>query len=506
MDHILPLRMIDDSELFEALQTGTLKGPNAVAFDANAWLEAVAKIPSRTERDRNLLDTALFLGRQFSGLRAYVEGRMPKLSPSDAVDFVVAGTNFQTITVLSLTETKLRRRLRASEHGSVGDGADIRVRNTGKQQLNPDDLMAVLVDSLANLLFHVSEDGSVSSEKEQKHALARAQFLMGFASVEHGLKQLWNRAVWEGCTVKKSGNGKFFVAQDEAFEKLWLAWQRRFEALVTQEGRLKMGEAIALNDRGRTPPVLERSVVGFDGRDGYGQDYIVGKAHSRGFEQVSALGAVEASYLRSFIDEVLPDYEALRLTYRDLWRAWWVLQDIAMVHQARMPKKGVSTWRHVGYCAMRFSVQRATKAIAEALGFPLSAAEAVMEVFTVDPSLSDRRNATDLFLRGAWGRPVLRSPEQDCGRILLASLLSPNPILTMERWMTRTGMADELGGPDKKSTRGKVFERSVVDKIRSRGAKNSHLSDFHASSLPACGVDKEEIDLIFSFWVHDWSL
>ncbi|MBK1625261.1 hypothetical protein CKO32_17005 [Afifella marina DSM 2698] len=281
--------------------------------------------------------------------------------------------------------------------------------------------------------------------------------------------------------------------------KLWLAWQRRFETVILQEEHLRFGQAIVQDERRLRQPILTHNVVCIDDRSGRKQEYRIGKARRGGSEQASTLGAIKATYLSSFLDEVLPAYQHVGLTYLNLWQAWWVLQEIANVHQARMPSRGMLTWKHVDSYALRFSVSRATKAIASALGLPPSSAEAVMEIFTTDPNLMDSKNANDLFQQNTWGRPIVRSPNEDRGRIVLASLRSPNPVMTMERWMMRTGMTDDSGKGYKKTERGRVFERVVRERLEAVRVTSECLRGFRVAQLSARGDGAEQIDLLLQF-------
>ena len=491
------------SELASWVTTKKLEHPTNSKFDPAVWQAAFDALSAPTDRDRELLVTALHYGHEVASLRHHAIPKVTEgLSRKRLITILAAFANQQYLSILDEMTSKLKKERRSS---GVYDPERVQqtfLSNSGGQEMPADDMITFQVDSLPHWLFHILkvEDGVEDSEIEDTASFAARA--MKTSSIEHSLRHMWLSSLWNGDKVVERGmelvdaSGDRSLAErvdasgDRSLAERWFVWDQRQHMLMGTDSGLDVGQQIA--NGGRMPsvkPVLSRTVVRMERPQGGHRRFVTGQASGAKPEQrahVSENAMLEKQYTGLFLDETLPRSPGGSFTCRELSRAWWVLQDLVHVAIADLKKRPAGQTE----AGMALTVERNDLAsvFKDCLSIDKDRAGAIVDWFTCDPTATSR-----FFSRSFWSEPLLQETGSERRHILLSPLLSGAPVKRAEAWMEKGGISDSKGVKGK----GKPFERHVRERLAKCVDDNPLLND---AAVAAEGLKRkgnsEEIDLL----------
>lgn len=477
-----------------------LTTPLAVRFDPTAWQQAFSAVAEPTVQDRQLLDAALWVGREVHALHAGQENRFGRLAPADAVILAVASVNrqFQVTNVNALAE-----RERASRAGALAFDhlSNVRIDNEFGQRMTSGDFIEPAIDALESWLFDaVRLPGDGTSGSWQNDQAPIADGLMIFYSLRRALKGLFDKALHLGHHLSGIPRNQWHPL-DQDFAELGQAWQGRSEANQIS-GPLHLSAAWPrMSPAQRRRRGLRRSVIGARHRAGNAElvvDDLAYLSRKPTFRAMDRIG-LEESYLRIFLDRAMP----LRpdLTPALLVDAWWVIADTARALWAIAPISATLSEREAR--GMACAVSRATleSALVDALDIEPGWAAEVIDFLTfaekpkVTRGKRARRDTDDREQghRGLWSAPLVRVPDEDTILLPRAVFEVGSSLYRVEAWLEKGGIDDtEI------EHRGEVFEASYRSRIVDAVASNASLPK---AAVVAGGIDAsddfaEQIDLV----------
>ncbi len=483
---------IADCELLKQLKAGKLPHPTNAAFEDALWREALDALATKTDRDYQLATSAIFFGRELASLRTFMEGRLlAGLTRDSAIRLLAALANHQHLTMLAKVEGALRRGDKSKPLHLEQMGQKLFETKFG-QQMTADDATATLVDTLPNWLHHLWQIPLDAADQPPKDLPSYGARALTLSSVERGLRDLWQGALWQGDTLREDGDDLIQTAGDPDLAQLWLIWDMRNTILQLYEMSIDTGAHIVSG--GKLPPVKPvspRTVVKVGRRQDGRRKFIVGAANGRSPDQrthVSERDMLDRLHVGLFLDETLPNYGEANLTCRDLNAAWWVLEDLARLVCADLKAADLPNNRAIGRFAFAIELADLSTVLVDALGISEDRAELILGLFTCDPA-----NAGQLFRRGLWAKPLIPAPTGWRRYLILAPLMVGSPVRRIEAWLVDGGIADDTGVKGK----GKPFEAFVRSSLREELEENPDITDF---SVDVDGLKRkangEEIDLL----------
>ncbi len=483
---------VPDSELLRRLKAGALPHPTNSAFSEKTWRQALEGLEEKTDRDFQLAVSAVHFGREIQSIRLAMEGRLlDGLTRSRATRLLAALANQQHVTMLNKVNKSLRR-TKKSEPLHFEQRDQHLFENSYGQQMTADDATAALVDSLPNWLHHISKIPDDAVYEPPDEVAGYGMRAMTIASVERGLRDLWQGALWMGDELGLDDETLVQRPGNPALEKLWLAWDMRTTSLTMWEASMDAGASIVTG--GKIPPVtpvITRTVTRLGKRADGRRRFIVGKAKGYKAEQrlrVSERDMLERLYVGQFLDEPLPAFGNDEITCRDLIAAWWVLTDLARLIRNTLGNSVLPNEHEIGRFACSVEPSQLIEVLSQCLAVTEAKAGVIIGHFTCDPTDTKR-----LFQRGLWNHPLLPDPTQDRLYIVLAPLLVGSTVRRVERWLADGGISDDDG----LKGRGKPYENFVRRELAKELEENAHIEDW---AIAREGLkpkqNGEEIDLL----------
>lgn len=483
---------IPDSELLRRLKARELPHPTNSAFDEKAWRRAFEGLDEETPRDFQLATSAVYFGREIQSLRQYMEGRLLSgLTRSRATRLLAALANQQHVTLLNKVTKSLRRSKKTEPLHFEQRGQHL-FENSHGQQTTADDATAALVDSLPNWLHHISKIPDDAEYEPPEEVASYGMRAMTIASIERGLRDLWQGALWMGDELGLDGKTLVQRPGNPELEKLWLTWDIRTTSLMMWEASMDAGASIVTG--GKIPPVtpvVARTVTRLAKRADGRRRFVVGKAKGYTAEQRlrgSERDMLERLYVGQFLDEPLPAFGDDEITCRDLTTAWWVLTDLSRLIRDTLDDSSLPNEREIGRFACSVEPSELIDILCECLEVPEAKARIILGHFTCDPM-----NAGRLFQRGLWNHPLLPDPSRNRLYIILAPMIAGSTVRRVERWLADGGISDDDG----LKGRGKPYESFVRREIAKELEENPLVEDWaiDPEGLKA-KQDGEEIDLL----------
>lgn len=482
---------MDESQLFRKLiREKSLKHPTARQFDGGAWADAARGLETLTERDQQLLFAATHYGRELALLRGTFEKKFfVDMSRREAVllSIAMANYNYSILTETVHKQAKKSARRAKEIHLGVVGRETVQGPIPGNES-TPDTIVANIVDTLPHCLERAGQlpEGmsTVAADFWQRGAGLFATF-----SIEHSLRDLWQRVLWEGWKIEPAEEGlrQGPVARDLAV--LWEVWIWREESLLTQGSNL---DAVSrkLNKAGGTEPFVAPTAVGIGGASRGTRSFRFGVVAGREFGQVWHRGendVLEACYLSQFLDAPLPRIDS-GLTCRDLQRAWCVLRDCARILANKARNLKFKEIDSVESRALLIRRSELVRALVCCLKFDTSAAEEAIRFFSCD--VGDLGN---LFTKGFWSAPLLDSGGDDIA-IVFAAISVGSVVRRVESWLDRGGLSDHLSD----ARRGIKYEAWVRDDIADAILRNGILANSccATSAVSRYDSESEQIDLL----------
>lgn len=483
---------VEDCALAKQLKACNLHHPTNSAFDEGAWGKALEALPSPTERDIQLATSAIFFGREIASLRAFMEGRLlAGLGRGRAVRLLSAIANQQHITLIGKFDTAMKEKKKGDPIHFEMMGQHL-FNNFAGQQMTADDATTTLVDSLPNWLHHVWALPDKIDEYEGTDTGALGRRAIMIASIERGLRSLWQGALWQGDFLKQENDAIVQSPGSRDLAQWWLIWDMRNSLLQAWEHTTDAGAAIVT--KGKLPPVnpVNAKTVVKVGRWPNGRRrYFVRPARGNSPEQrvhVSERDMLDRIHVGMFLDEVLPKHGDAGLTCRELNAAWWVFKDMARLVCESLGDSDLADERSIGQFAFAVDLQDLVDVLVEALDISPSRATFIIDLFTIDPG-----DAAHLFRRGLWTRPFLPAPAGTRRYVIAAPLMVGSPARRVEAWMREGGIADDSG----LKSRGKPYEafvrKSLLDELQGNPSVNDFCVDPDGLKRKGKG---EEIDLL----------
>ena len=484
---------VSESELFRNVtKKKILRHPTAVAFDAKAWLQAAAALDAPKPRDFELLMGALYFGESIKKLRELLPSALSEpFTLEGGTRLLVSIANEQYI-VLTRKMAKANKRLaRAGVSAHVEQLAQRLVSSPTGQSMTGDDHVTHLIDTLPHWLHHLRALPADKRSRPLSDPFAAARNALMLASVERGLRDLWNATLWEGHDLINDEGVKHLVPHDEDLAARWLTWHLREQAnmsweAVTDAGAMKIAG-------GRLPPIVPvqpRTVVRVERLQGRKPRIVVGRANGQSRRQrshVSERDMLARVYTGIFLDEFLPATGTLALTCRELCKAWWVIADLGQVLVDEIGDRTLGDPASLALTACTWPTEALAAAIADALVIDLPRAEVILSLLTLNPP-----STFALFDQSLWWTPVVPAANGRC-HLLLAPLFIGNPVRLVEHWLEIGGISDQRNVKG----RGKPFEANVRATLRDRAIANPMITDAIVLEHGLKRKDgSEEIDLL----------
>lgn len=421
---------LPESEIFELVRRGKLQHPTNSKFDPKPWVSAIAELEDSTLRDVQLGFAAIYYGQQITTLRDTAKERLPKISKTKALRLLAATANQQF----------LIGRKKSQEHiNSVHDKkTPINLVQAGQalfdtqygQTFNLDDLTTSLVDALPCWLFQICNGDDETATNSNTKPTDIAGLALSIASIENGLRTLWQATLWTNATLLKDQDRFVSGWDDKDFASRWLAWALRQETLICHETYMDAGaRTIAgkkiLPRRAALSKTVTRMYWGHTGRRRFvcGSSKRIG-TRANGYAQER--DALERLYTGLYLDEPLPKTEA-HLTCRELLEAWWVLSDIGALVTKDLGDPWFETDKDVSRFATSLEKTDLARVFSSCLYISLDRASQIVNFFSCDPN-----ETKQLFSIGLWSTPLLDAANSDSSHLILAPLLVGSPVKRVE--------------------------------------------------------------------------
>jgi hypothetical protein len=483
---------IDDSELFRRVtgrQQPSLPHPTSLNFDPRQWIDALAQLNDRNQRDRDLTEAAVWFGLQIVSLRQMFAPLLEGLSSSIAVQMLVGQGNRDYRVLINKIGGKLRH-LSNDEipHLEAITEVLIRVGNTGQQQ-TPDAIMEGIVDTLPHWFFHawqLPRDGVPPADREIASIAGKTMAMM---SLERAYRSLWQRALWEGWRLEFSGEKIRFTPVDPNSDTRWTVWSLRQQSLAVQ--RPFFHEAVVRRHTGddELDRVLERSVVSIESRPGQKKIPVIQPLSISSPRQRVHIGkwsALEQSYLEPLLHIPLIRPGKSQITPALLFKAWCVLCDLVEVLIHSLPKPVLSSAESMRQHSLPIRRDYLITALSRSLGSSAEIASEIVNFLTIDPT-----DLKWLFNRGFWSTPLIASRSGSIIYLVAPALLMGNLVRCVEQWLERGGATQNL------ESKGGHFERLVRVSLQAAIRDNPLCKNIQCpiSGLPKAS-DGEEIDAL----------
>jgi hypothetical protein len=416
---------------------------------------------------------------------------LASLSKDDAIEMMVAQANREAAIVHAKSKRNNFEAGRSHDQIHVEQlAAKPITNNTTKQKIGPDTALESLVDSLPHWLFHTTNLNDTPSSTTPLSIQPTASRLMQVSSIERAYRHLWQESLWQGSRLVRSENRLTHVPRNIATEERWQSWITRDQTLKMQQSFL---DGVAFHGKKAAKPtidpLLKRSILAIEKRHGKKRQLIVGTLRRWGETQKwhhIRWSTVENSYIYSYTDIPLPKLSPLKITVRDVFRAWCVISDLVEIMTSELPKPNISSRDAMRKYSLPASRNNLREALSSALEVEQAAAQRIIEFLTVDPA-----NNSTLFNKGLWSAPIVERPNSDTLYLVSAVFSNGSPFRAAEAWLER-------GGAAKNSVPiGKIFERSVREQLAKSIAENPLLTSTLCpqSKLPT-QEDGEEIDAL----------
>lgn len=472
-----------NTELFERVtgQKNRLSSPFARNFDSSQWRDAMTG-GLGNERDANLCLSAIFFGAQVSTLRQRFHDELFRgISKRSALILAVGSANRNFFALRD--EFRKRRPLKTGVAESIHlmELGKAGVENAPQSGLSSDDISTAIVDTLPHWFFEAK--GLTDRREPINTDFFDLERRAGIAlSVEAGIRDLWNAALWEGSRVKKEGEEMHFGPADRNAAYFWFACQMRSEAATF--GPLALYHDLP-EERDDLQKIKSVTVSRHKGR----RKLTYGKPLKRDLRRlIDTMNLLEKTYLSDLLDEEI-DVDGSSISPRVLIQALWCLERLGTGLNSTNRAKHIKSYRDASELSLRISKLDCIRVLKECLKLNEAVAKATCTQLTLNPN-----DTKKCFNEGVWLHPLIELDDDNL-MIVMPSAAVGAKVRFVERTLS------EALGPDLKKSRspGERFESGTRLKIDAALKENEIISDF--ASLPHAlkkkADDGEEIDLLF---------
>ncbi|MCP5087137.1 MAG: hypothetical protein GY952_10090, partial [Rhodobacteraceae bacterium] len=359
-------------------QKDRLSSPFARNFNPDQWREAMEG-NLENERDANLCLSAIFFGNQVSTLRQrYHHELFHGISKRSALILSVGSANRNFFA--------LRDEYRKRRSGKSGESEAVHLMELGKSSvenapqsgLSSDDVVTAIVDTLPHWFFEAKglADCREPIDTDFFDLERRAGVVL---SVEAGIRDLWNAALWEGCRLKKEGDEMHFGPVDREGAYFWFACQMRSEAAV-------IGPLALFHDLPEERDDLQevKSVIVSHRRKGRWK-LAFRKPSKKAFKRLTnTINVLEKSYLSDLLNEEI-DVDGTAVTSRVLVQALWCLELLGSALNSINRAKHIKSYRDASELSLRVPRSVCVRVFKECLMLDETVAEATCTQLTLYP-------------------------------------------------------------------------------------------------------------------------
>jgi hypothetical protein len=473
-----------ETPLFERAVQGPekLSSPFAKNFDPSQWISAFAE-PDIVERDIHLARSALFFGDQVWRLReGYIKKLFTGISRRSAIILAVGSVNRNYFKVVTDFRAQVKRVGQDVDGIHLSELGQMSVAGIPQTGMSIDDIIHVIVDTLPHWLFEAKNLGDVREPLSTDFGILELRAGMSL-SVESGLKELWNTALWEDYRQRQDSEKSLFGPHNKPSAFYWYACQMRTEA--AQVGPAVIFHDLAEDDASADVDLLSvtqlRSTKG-QLRFGVGAPT---KQSRKSF--LETMEHLEQSYLADYLDEpiCLGNRE---ISLRVLYRALWILSDMIRLMRNQIKPKIIKRYSDAKAFSLGVTKSEVIRVFQAALGTDHERATEIVKQLSIGPDQTGK-----CFAEGLWIHPLVELSDDEL-LLVVPSILAGSRIRFGEKSL------HELGRQKKMSHhyQGLRFEQRVRDETIAAIAQNNMLTN--CVCLPAAlkrkGGDGEEIDLI----------
>jgi hypothetical protein len=357
---------------------------------------------------------------------AFDHTQLTKLGAKHATLLAVAMLNriFQEVAQSAILQTH------------VGAGIDINhIIKTpihgGGQVLNADSRLESAIEAVSSWLWDTAKSADRQGGDEPISLMTLTSDALHLYSLQRGIHQIWQQALWEGWRLKSNTKPKRWEPADKKLANLFAGWLARQDTHFTDVGWRDSGLWANMSTEQRRAFQLERTVVRVERQERPGSRFQIEQPPTSG--NIAPLyvldrAGLQASYLREFLDTPLP--RARVCTSRLLLRAWHVLRDLADIASATLQTPSFQDMEHIQAWALTFERQEVVEVLIEALQLSESDAAEVLRFLTWKP---------DTY-KGLWGAPIVPVPGTDRVCIARTVLSASEGIRRTEIWLYKGGL------------------------------------------------------------------
>lgn len=456
-----------------------LSSPFAKNFDEEQWVSAL-KDSEVNERDLHLAMNAIFVGRQVAGLRdSYIKTLFEGISKRSAIILAVASANRHYFKLVTDHNDQIRDIDRESIH--LSELGQIPVAGLPQSNMSPDDIMPVFIDTLPHWFYEAKglEEAREALSTDFGQLELRASVVL---SIESGLRDLWNTALWEDHRQKKSPGNLTFGPHDKPSAFYWHACHQRTMAAMIGP------EAIFLDlplIEGEVDDIL--SVTRLKNTKG-NLRFAVGKATKRSRKRLSSnLTSLENSYLSDFLDEPI-QLKDQQISLRILLHALWVLSDMSSLLHGQIKPRMIRKYADAKAFSLLVQKKEVVRVIQSTLNVKHEMAVAIVYQLSIKPDDTGK-----CFAEGLWIHPLVELSENEL-LLVAPSIVAGSRIRFGEKTLLELNARNQVAYHEQ----GLRFEARVRSQTIEAIKNNNLLNECVClpSALPRKGDDDEEIDLI----------
>lgn len=463
-----------------------LPAPNAPNFDPALW-SSLLKTENPDGNDLALAVTAAWIAGQAASFRDHVSSsNLPQLDARTATLLAVATLNREH----SVISTKLLKvqNTAAIENSPISTDqlANLPIKApNGLFEVDANSRLDAATDAVDSWLFEAtgySDQMSMPADLRRSAAASVRRF-----SMQRGHFDLWQQALWENWRLVNRAGRNIFAPVDSNLAALREAWLLRKQSNFMEHAWLDMSVWPEAPQEMRRARQLPLTVIRIEERKGKRRQFIVARPPiARMSAYAIANAGLEGSYLQPFLTRSFTIYPDL--TCQLLLKAWFVLNDMAHALSEARPRATFNDIANVRRWALVVNRDEVIEALCRTLSISEKVAATVVEFLSW----------TKGTYKGLWGAPLVPLPGQPTQLAVAASILSTaNVVRTVEIWMTKGGLADNVT----QGSRGKLFEAELRNEVRAALKSNPILL---ASACAEHAIKKgphfqEEIDLLIRF-------
>lgn len=458
----------------------SLPSPLSENFDRAAWDEAFAACEP-TLADRNLYRGALWITEKAHRLYAERPEYLNQLGSTGSTILAFALLNREYRILAANARTAVAA---AAESGPItmDYATNVRFANAHGQNMSSGDYVEAFIDALEGWLYD-AERSPPLARVEASDIDNMASPLIGFYSMRHILKRLYDKALHLGHYIDEDG---VWVPHDRAMASLHQAWFARDEAVFSAAPARLFSAWGDMPSTKRREWRLSHSVVEVvPGKQGYrlkvGRVPQLGKRTPQ--QPLMRIG-LRNSHVAEFMDQPLPLEPVL--TAAMIEDTWWICADAARsmsAVSARLPEGE----RTLGRIANSVERSVLVEAIAKALALAPEVAGKLVDFLTYRKDSSGSRREGERGWRGLWTAPLVPVPETEFLVMSPAVFEHCTALYRVEAWLEKGGLSDE--GVNKSSQggaqRGHQFERTYRANLCEALSQND--------GLPGSRVAREQI-------------